>query len=138
MLDLRNFIDIIQTLYEAKTAPLYHTTGFAAAELILKRKNIEASDNSMDRDEFHDISTTRDPCLRYYQVEGQDMFGHAPIQFVLNQETITHRHKLTPANYQVHDEQEEKIITNKLPISHVTAIQLFTVPKDYMIFDFAL
>jgi hypothetical protein len=120
-------------LCEAKSAPLYHATGFFAAMLILNRENFEASDNSMDRDDAFNISTTRDPRLRYYQVEGVDAFGHAPIQFVLNQETVSSRHKMAPSDAAAdHDEQEEKIYANQVSVSHVTEIQFYSVPNDFV------
>lgn len=132
MNNLRHWIDAVSTLTEARSAPLYHATGFWAAEQIFERGHLEAGDNSLDRDEFYNISTTRNPRLRYYQDEGQDRYGHAPIQFVLNQETIAQRHRLSPADYGVGDEQEEKVHAQELPILHVTAIQFFSVPKDFV------
>jgi|ERR1035437_52907 hypothetical protein len=135
-----------QELIESGSAPLYHATGFYAAWQILNRGNIEASDNSYDRDDRYNISTTRNPRLRYYSVSGVDSPGHAPIQFVINSVTVAHKHKIVPYDYVYADidtskmikhsighrsESEEKIIADKLPINHIVTVQLFTVPKDF-------
>lgn len=72
-----------QSINEAKTAFLYHGTGFREATLILKSNELKA--NRSNKTETIGVSLTRNPNQAYYSV-----------RLVLDQEKITYNNKISP------------------------------------------
>ena len=116
---------------ENNRAPLYHATGFAAASNILENGKIKASDASEYREGHYHISTTRNPRLRYYGFDGDDRHGHAPFQFIINQQKVVTKHKITPFAFGLSDESEEKIHADEIPVDYITTMQVFDLPEEF-------
>lgn len=131
---------------EGRDAPLYHATSLARAVKILNNGNFIS--NFSDKNNST-ISTTRDPRLRYYSKDEEDIVGIAPIQFVLDQTKISNRYKIEPFDFWdgagrwptkdqneksggVRSHEAEEIIRTKhLPISYITEIWLMPLDSDY-------
>ena len=132
-------------IQEGRDAPLYHATSLVRAVQILK--NGKFISNFMNSN--CNISTTRDPRLRYYCKDEEDIIGIAPVQFVLDQAKISNRYKIEPFDYWdggarwptkdqneksggVRSPESEEIIKSQnLPISYVKEIWLMPLEEDY-------
>jgi hypothetical protein len=101
--------------------PLYHNTMFKNALEIMKTKTIYGNSH-MRLDGYSTksqecICTSRSKNFRY---------GFSPIQFVLNKDKIKRNYKVIPYDFfrseNPRSESEERILTEKLPISYVEQI----------------
>ena len=140
-------VRVANKLEEGRDAPLYHATSIYRAIQILKNGGFKAD---FAFDDNSSISTTRDPRLRYYCKDEEDIIGIAPIQFVLDQAKIAKRFKIKPFDYwdggarwpskeqnEINQgvrnhEAEERISSKSLPLSYVKEIWIMPLADDYL------
>jgi hypothetical protein len=134
-----------EIICEGRDAPLYHATTLSAAIRILYSGGIQNYNDRETDDGKPMVSLTRDRRLRYYSREGITDSGIAPVQFVLDQRKLTQRFEIKPfdywdsaqrnprnySKYPSGHESEEQVITDFIPLSYVSAIELLPLPDDF-------